>query len=56
MMKLKTIELLLKLSYFLAVCHHMGIAVIRLLHVMVDDEPRVTVDVEALDPELSSNV
>jgi hypothetical protein len=55
MMKLKTVELLLEFSYFLAVCHHVGLTKVRLLHDLVDDEPRVTADVESLDPKLSSD-
>jgi hypothetical protein len=54
-MKFKTIELLLKLSYLLAVCRHAGVMAISLPHDLVGDELRVAVDVKPLDPELSGN-
>jgi hypothetical protein len=40
-MKFKTIELILKLSYLLTVCHHVRVTAIRLPHDLVDDELRV---------------
>jgi hypothetical protein len=55
MMKFKIIELLLKLSYLLAVCHHAGITVIRFLQDLVDDKLGIVVDVKSLDHELDSN-
>jgi hypothetical protein len=51
MLKFKTIELLLKLSYLLAVCHHAEVVAIRLHHDLVDDELRVIMDVKPLDPQ-----
>jgi hypothetical protein len=54
-MKFKTIKLFLELSVFLSVCHHAGVAVVRLPHDLVDDELRVTADVKSLDPELNSD-
>jgi hypothetical protein len=56
MMKLKAVELLLELSYLLAVFHHAGVMAIRLPHDLVDNELRVTADVKPLDLELGSNV
>jgi hypothetical protein len=55
LMKIETIELILKLSNLLLVCHHAGVAAVRLPHDLVDDELRVTVDVKPLDPELNDD-
>jgi hypothetical protein len=44
MIKFKTVKLLLKLSYLLAVCIHARVVAIRLPHDLVDDELRVTKD------------
>jgi hypothetical protein len=55
MMKFKVVELLLELPYLLVVCRHAGITTIRLPHDLVDDELRVPMDVESLDPELGSD-
>jgi hypothetical protein len=55
MMKFKTTELLLKLSYLLVVCCHVGIAVVRFPHDLVDDKLGIAVDVKSLDHKLGSN-
>jgi hypothetical protein len=55
MMKLETIELLLKLYYLLTVCRHAGVMTVRLPHELVDDELRVVIDAKPLDPELSGD-
>jgi hypothetical protein len=54
MMKFKAIKLL-KLSYLLSVCYHVGVAAVQLPHELVDDELRVIVDVKWLDPELDGD-
>jgi hypothetical protein len=56
MVKCKTVELLLKLPYLLVVCRHARVMTIRLPHNLVDNELKVTADVEPLDPELNSDV
>jgi hypothetical protein len=56
MVKCKTVELLLKLPYLLVVCRHARVMAIRLPHNLVDNELRVTADVEPLDTELDSDV
>jgi hypothetical protein len=55
MMKFKTIKLLLEFPYLLTVCCHVGVATIQILHDLIDDELRVPMDVELLDPELSND-
>jgi hypothetical protein len=55
MMKFKAVELLLEFPYLLAVYRHAGVAIIRLPHDLIDDELRVLMDVEPLDPDLDSD-
>jgi hypothetical protein len=55
MMKLKMIDILLKLSYLLAIYCHAQIVDVRLPHDLVDNELRIIVDVKLLDLELRSD-
>jgi hypothetical protein len=54
-MKFKTVELLLELPYLSVVGRHAGVVAIRLPHGLIDNELRVTADVELMDPELGSD-
>jgi hypothetical protein len=55
MMKFKTIELLLMLSYLLAISCHVGITSVQFPHDLVDNELRFTTDVKPLDPKNGSD-
>jgi hypothetical protein len=48
--ELEAIESVLQAPYRLAVSFHLGVMAARLLHYLIDDELRVSSDVEALDP------
>jgi hypothetical protein len=49
MVELEAIELLLQLSNLLPICSHVGVAIVRLSHNLIDDELRVSADVEPLN-------
>ena len=51
----EAIEFVLQPSDFLAVCSHLGVMAARLLHDLVDDQLRVTPDVEASDAKLDGD-
>ena len=50
--ELETVELVLQLVDFSAICSHLGIVVARLLHDLVDDQLGVAPDVEASNAQL----
>jgi hypothetical protein len=54
-MKFETIKLL-KLSYLLMICHHVGVVTVRFPHDLIDDELSVAADVKPLDPDLGGDV
>jgi hypothetical protein len=56
MVKLEAVKFLLQLSYLLSVCIHAGVTTIRLFHDLIDDEPRVSVDIKPLNPMFGGNV
>jgi hypothetical protein len=51
--ELESIKLLLQLPNLLSVCHHEGFVAFRLSHDLVDDELRITADVNLLNPKLN---
>ena len=50
MNELEILELVLKLAYFLAVSFHFWVMAVRGFHDLIDDQLRVTSNVEASDP------
>jgi hypothetical protein len=54
-MRFKTVELILELSYLPVICRHAGVTAIRFPHDLVDDELRVLADVEPLNPKHDGN-
>ena len=55
MIELETIELVLQLADFSAICSHLGVVVARLLHDLVDDQRGVAPNIEASDAELDGD-
>ena len=55
MIELETIELVLQLVDFLAICSHLGVVAAQLLHDLVDDQLGVAPDVEASDTQLDGD-
>jgi hypothetical protein len=55
-MKFKTVEFLLEISYLVVVCYHTGVMAVWLPYDLVDDKLKVTADVKPLDPELRGDV
>jgi hypothetical protein len=51
MMELEIIELFLQAPNLLSTCHDAGVTTVQLSHDLVDDELKVVVDVQPLNPE-----
>jgi hypothetical protein len=55
MVQLEAVELALQISYSLAICRHLRVNVVFVLHDLSHDQFRVAPDLETLDPELDSD-
>jgi hypothetical protein len=53
--QLEAVELALQISYDLAICCHLWVNAVLVLHDLSHDQFRVTPDLETLDPELDSD-
>ena len=53
--ELKTVELVLQLADFSAICSHLAIMAARFLHDLVDDQLGVAPDIEASDTQLDGD-
>ena len=53
--ELETIELVLQLVDFSAICYHIGIVAAQLLHDLVDDQLGVTPDVKLSNTQLNGD-
>jgi hypothetical protein len=55
MMKLEAVELALQISYGLAVCHHLWVHAVLVLHDLIHNQLKVSPDLKVLDPEFDSD-
>ena len=56
MIELEAIESILQSSDFLAICRHLGVVVVWLLHNLIDDQLGVAPNVEASDAQLDGDL
>jgi hypothetical protein len=55
MMKLEAVELALQIAYGLTVRRHLRVHAVFVLHDLIHDQLRVSLDLEVVDPELDSD-
>jgi hypothetical protein len=53
--ELEAIKLILQLSDLQAVCSHLGLEVAQLFHDLVDDKPRVALNIESSNAQLNGD-
>ena len=53
--ELETIELVLQLADFLAICYHLSVVVAQLLYDLVDDQLGVTPEIKPSDTQLNGD-
>jgi hypothetical protein len=55
MVELEAVKFLLQLSYFLPICSHVGVVIVRLSRDLIDDELRVSTDVMLPNSKFGGN-